>query len=98
MTYITPMTYDRTPDKIKLVRNALEQIRLISAKMPFANVRISKRPKVLHGWYIHPIPYEMTVKDFFVKLITKEISPESDIAIEVSEVIERVELSETPAS
>ena len=66
--------------------------------MPFANIRISKGPKVLHGWYIHPIPYEITVKDFFVKLITKEISPESGIAIEVSEVIERVELSETPVS
>jgi hypothetical protein len=66
--------------------------------MPFANIRISKGPKVLHGWYVHPIPYEMTVKDFLVKLITKEISPESSISIEVSEVIERIELSETPAS
>ena len=66
--------------------------------MPFANIRISKGTQILHGWYIHPIPYEITVKDFFVKLITKEISPESGIAIEVSEVIERVELSETPVS
>jgi len=66
--------------------------------MPVANIRISKGPKVLHGWYIHPIPYEMTVKDFFLKLITKEISSESGIAIEVSEVIERVELSEAPVS
>ncbi len=66
--------------------------------MPFANIRISKGPRVLHGWYIHPIPYEMTIKDFFVKLITKELSPECGIIIEVSEIIERVELSETPAS
>ncbi|CAB4425840.1 unnamed protein product [Rhizophagus irregularis] len=35
---------------------------------------------------------------FFEKLITKEISPECGITIEVSEVIERVELSETSAS
>ena len=24
--------------------------------MPFANIRISKGSRVLHGWYIHPIP------------------------------------------
>ena len=62
--------------------------------MPVANIRISKGLKVLHGCYIHPIPYEMIVKDFFLKLITKEISSESGIAIKVSEVIEHVELSE----
>ena len=66
--------------------------------MPFANIRISKGLQVLHGWYIHPIPYEMTIKDFFVKLVTRELSPECGIAIEVSEVIERVELSEIPMS
>jgi len=66
--------------------------------MPFANIRISKGLRVLHGWYIHPIPYEMTIKVFFEKLITKEILPECGITIKVSEVIERIELSETPAS
>jgi hypothetical protein len=65
--------------------------------MPFANIRISKGSRVLHGWYIHPIPYEMTIKEFFVKLVlTKELSPECGIDIAASEVIERVELSETP--
>ncbi|PKY60554.1 hypothetical protein RhiirA4_484384 [Rhizophagus irregularis] len=38
------------------------------------------------------------IESFFEKLITKEISPECGITIEVSEVIERVELSETSAS
>ncbi|GBC07079.1 hypothetical protein RclHR1_07230006 [Rhizophagus clarus] len=66
--------------------------------MPFANIRISKESRVLHGWYIYPIPYEMSIKGFFEKLITKEISPECGITIEVSEVIEHVELSETSAS
>ncbi|GBB97526.1 hypothetical protein RclHR1_00300005 [Rhizophagus clarus] len=67
--------------------------------MPFANIRISKGSQVLHGWYIHPIPYEMTIKEFFVKLVlTKELSPECGINIAASEVIERVELSETPVS
>jgi hypothetical protein len=66
--------------------------------MPFANIRISKGSRILHGWYIHPIPYEMTIRDFFVKLVTKELSPECSIAVTISEVIERVELSETPVS
>ena len=63
--------------------------------MPFANIRISKGQKVLHRWYIHFIPYEMTVKDFFVKLVlTKEISYECGINIVVFEILERVKLSE----
>jgi hypothetical protein len=66
--------------------------------MPLANIRISKGSQILHGWYIHPIPYEMTIKDFFVKLVTKELSPECNIAVTSSEVVERVELSETPVS
>ena len=67
--------------------------------MPFANICISKGSQKLYGWYIHPIPYEMTIKDFFLKLVTKELSPECNIYnVTVSEVIERVELSETPVS
>ena len=67
--------------------------------MPFANIRISKGTRILHGWYIHPIPYEMTIRDFFVKLVNKELSPEcSTIAVTISEIIERVELSETQIS
>jgi hypothetical protein len=66
--------------------------------MPLANIRISKGSKILHGWYIHPIPYEMTINDFFVKLITKELSPECNISVTSSEVIEHVELNETPVS
>ena len=57
--------------------------------MPFANIRISKGTRILHGWYIHPIPYEMTIRDFFVKLVNKELSPECSIAVTVSEIIER---------
>ncbi|RGB40509.1 hypothetical protein C1646_753232 [Rhizophagus diaphanus] len=67
--------------------------------MLFANIRISKGSRVLHAWYIHPIPYEITIKEFFVKLVlTKELSPECGINIAASEVIEHVELSETPVS
>jgi len=66
--------------------------------MPFANIRISKGSKILHSWYIHPIPYEMTIKDFFTKLVNKEISPECNISVTNSEEIEYVELSETPVS
>src|SRR2546423_7399459 len=96
MMAMTPMTYKYLIE-IKLVKNALEQI-LNFSKMPFANIRISKGSRILHGWYIHPIPYEMTIKDFFVKLITGELSPECSIAVTSSEIIERVELSETPVS
>ncbi|PKC56386.1 hypothetical protein RhiirA1_542128 [Rhizophagus irregularis] len=66
--------------------------------MPFVNIRISKGKKTLHGWYIHPIPYEMSVKDFFIKLVNKELSPECNIALANSEEIEHVELSETPTA
>ena len=66
--------------------------------MPFASIRISKGSRTLHGWYIHPIPYDMTLNDFFVKLVTKELSPECNIAVTTSEVVERAELSETPVS
>ena len=55
--------------------------------MPFANIRISKGSRILHGWYIHPIPYEMSLKDFFIKLVTKELSPECKIAVTSSKVI-----------
>ncbi|CAG8547306.1 20451_t:CDS:2 [Gigaspora rosea] len=63
--------------------------------MPVANVRISKGSKTLHGWYIHPIPYEMSIKDFFDKLVTSEISPECNISINSLEIIDRIELSQT---
>ncbi len=66
--------------------------------MLFANIRITKGSKNLHGWYIHPIPYEMTIKDFFEKLITRELFPESNIVITNSEIIDRVEISETPTT
>ena len=66
--------------------------------MPFANIRISKGSRILHGWYIHPIPSEMSIKDFFTKLVNKEISPECNIAIVSSEEIKHVELSETLTS
>ena len=37
----------------------------------------------------------MTIEDFFIKLITKELSPECNIIISSSEVIEHIEISET---
>ncbi|CAG8790210.1 19682_t:CDS:2, partial [Racocetra persica] len=50
--------------------------------------------KMLHGWYAHPIPYKMTIKDFFDKLIIGEISPECNISIDPSETIDHIELSQ----
>src|SRR5581483_4975773 len=66
--------------------------------MPLANIRISKGLRTLHGWYIHPIPYEMSIKDYFTKLVTKEISSECNIDVLSSEEIEHVEIGETPAT
>jgi hypothetical protein len=66
--------------------------------MPLANIQISKGLRTFHGWYIHPIPCEMSIKDYFTKLVTKEISSECNIAVSSSEEIERVEISETPAA
>ncbi|CAG8476935.1 14975_t:CDS:2 [Gigaspora rosea] len=63
--------------------------------MPIASIRISKESKVIHGWYIHPIPYEMTIKDFFVKLTTGELSPEYNIDIIDPETIDSAEISKT---
>ncbi|CAG8682419.1 14011_t:CDS:2, partial [Gigaspora rosea] len=54
--------------------------------------------KTLHGWYIHSIPYEMSIKKFFEKLIIGEISPESNINIDSFETIESVELSQSIGS
>ncbi|CAG8846861.1 20332_t:CDS:1, partial [Gigaspora margarita] len=48
--------------------------------MPVANIHISKESKTLHSWYAHPIPYEMTIKEFFDKLVMGEISPECNIS------------------
>ncbi|CAG8830873.1 24144_t:CDS:2, partial [Racocetra persica] len=50
--------------------------------------------KTIHRWYIHPIPYEMTIKDFFVKLTTGALSFEYNIDTINPETIERVEISE----
>ncbi|GBC06691.1 hypothetical protein RclHR1_00070058 [Rhizophagus clarus] len=61
--------------------------------MPLVNIRISKESRIIYGWYIHPIPYEMSIKDFFIKLVNKEISSECNIAMTNFEEIERVELS-----
>ncbi|CAG8663200.1 20708_t:CDS:1 [Racocetra persica] len=63
--------------------------------MPIANIYISKGSKMLHSWYAHPILYEMTIKEFFDKLIIGEISPECDISVSFSERIDRTELSQT---
>ncbi|CAG8621838.1 11761_t:CDS:2, partial [Scutellospora calospora] len=43
--------------------------------------------------YIYPIPYEMTIKDFFIKLTTRELSSEYDIDIIDLEAIECIEIN-----
>ncbi|CAG8856507.1 8279_t:CDS:1, partial [Gigaspora margarita] len=61
--------------------------------MPFANIRISRGSKILYGWFIHPIPYEMSVKEFFQKL-TEEISvPNLDF-----EQVKSIEISKSANS
>ncbi|CAG8642760.1 37483_t:CDS:2 [Gigaspora margarita] len=62
--------------------------------MPITNVHISKGSKTLHGWYAHPIPYEMSIKEFFDKLIIDEISPDCDIFVSPFETIDCIELSQ----
>jgi hypothetical protein len=61
-------------------------------------VSISKGSRIIHRWYIHPIPYEMSIKDFFIKLVNKELSSECNIAMTSFEEIERVKLSKTPTA
>ncbi|CAG8670957.1 1239_t:CDS:1, partial [Ambispora leptoticha] len=63
--------------------------------MTFANVRIPKESKTLHGWYIHPIPYEMTLKEFFYKLVNNEISPNTLVNVGDFEQIKRIDLSKS---
>ncbi|CAG8622692.1 19339_t:CDS:1, partial [Racocetra persica] len=62
--------------------------------MPITNVYISKGSKMLHGWYAHLIPYEMTIKEFFDKLVMSEISPECNISVNPFETINHIELSQ----
>jgi len=62
--------------------------------MLFANIWISKGSKIPHGWYIHLISYEMTIKNFFAKLVNKKIFSECNITIINSEIIEYVKLNE----
>ncbi|CAG8817154.1 5177_t:CDS:1, partial [Cetraspora pellucida] len=61
--------------------------------MTFANVRISKGSKTLHGWYIHLIPYEMTLKEFFYKLVNNKISPDILVNVGNFEQIKHIDLS-----
>ncbi|CAG8529704.1 35266_t:CDS:1 [Racocetra persica] len=62
--------------------------------MPITNIYISKGSKTYHGWYAHPILYEITIKEFFDKLIIGEISPGCDIFVSFSETIDHIELSQ----
>ncbi|CAG8816855.1 22077_t:CDS:1, partial [Gigaspora rosea] len=55
--------------------------------MPFANVHVSKESKTLYGWYIHPISYEMMLREFFHKIIDKILSNAS-IDVEQIKIIE----------
>src|SRR6266513_1402946 len=63
--------------------------------MPFVNIHMSKSCKILHGWCIHPIFYEMTIKEYFTKLKLQEISPEYKFNIADTDVIEHVKLLQT---
>ncbi|CAG8841652.1 8113_t:CDS:1, partial [Gigaspora margarita] len=62
--------------------------------MPIANIYISKGSKIIHRWYIYSIPYKITIRDFFVKLTTREISLKCNINILDSEIIKRIEISQ----
>ncbi|CAG8828052.1 10544_t:CDS:1, partial [Racocetra persica] len=43
--------------------------------------------------YIYSISHEITIKEFFVKLTTRELSPDCNIDIINSEAIKYVEIS-----
>jgi hypothetical protein len=58
--------------RVRIINFSLQTFFSNFSNMPFANIRISKESRTLHGWYIHPIPYDMTLKDFFEKLVAKE--------------------------
>ncbi|CAG8849350.1 36904_t:CDS:1, partial [Racocetra persica] len=51
--------------------------------MSFANVCISKGSKTLYEWYIYPILYEMTLKEFFYKIIDKILS---NVPIDIKQI------------
>ncbi|CAG8523511.1 4076_t:CDS:2, partial [Scutellospora calospora] len=63
--------------------------------MPVANIRITKGPKTLHGWYIHPIPYEMTIQEFYDKIVIDQITEEFNVDVNSSDIIEYVEISKS---
>ncbi|CAG8801682.1 33321_t:CDS:2, partial [Racocetra persica] len=58
-------------------------------------IRISKGSNIIHRWYIHLIPHEMTIKDFFIKLTTGKLSSECNIDIIDPETIKRIDISKT---
>ncbi|CAG8839508.1 23352_t:CDS:2, partial [Gigaspora margarita] len=62
--------------------------------MPVANVRITKGSKTLYGWYIHPIPCEMTIQEFYNKIIKEQATEEFSVKIDSSD-IEFVEISKS---
>ncbi|CAG8457754.1 24796_t:CDS:2 [Gigaspora rosea] len=45
--------------------------------------------------YIHPIPYEMTLNEFFYKLVNREISPDISVDVSYFEQIKRIDLSKS---
>ncbi|CAG8796028.1 16840_t:CDS:1, partial [Racocetra persica] len=51
--------------------------------------------KILHDWYIYSVPYEISIKEFFDKLIIEKILPECNINIDFFETIESIELSQS---
>ncbi|CAG8670122.1 1516_t:CDS:2, partial [Gigaspora rosea] len=50
--------------------------------------------RTLHSWYIHPISYEICIKELFDKLVTDEILLVCNIPISPFEIIEHIELSQ----
>ncbi|CAG8805086.1 9136_t:CDS:1, partial [Gigaspora margarita] len=54
--------------------------------------------KTLYDWHIYLIPYEMTLRDIFEKLVYGEILSGSSFNLNIFEKVKRVEISQTPTS
>ncbi|CAG8731384.1 27860_t:CDS:2 [Gigaspora margarita] len=61
--------------------------------MLYVNVCISKEDKTLYRWYIHPIPYEMMLNEFFYKLVNREILPDISVNVSYFEQIKCIDLN-----
>ncbi|CAG8828200.1 21825_t:CDS:2 [Gigaspora margarita] len=66
--------------------------------MPFANTHIIKGTKTLYDWHIYLIPHEMTLRDFFEKLVYGETLSGFLFDLNIFEKVKHVKISQTLTS